>query len=263
MRRKRRKTSVEYAPQKKKQKIKKAKVPANDRALQLGATVTTRADASATASLPSSKNANLSVQEADAMTTVDTSETASLSSSEDCNAPETTAATAIAIDVSKADRVSSSKETNSDPQGENLAGAEAELEVETSEAKDSVFPKVPSVLYSAGVGIGTFFAFLAILCVSDNILDLIEEFHCFGYGHTRWLGRFTTMGSPMCRSMHDIQGYLRTMYAHAWMCGLSGSGIWLAQHFGRKFLQGGTPRSVPQLAATTVGNKFYVSGSKF
>merc|ERR1719198_2370417 len=105
MRTKRRKRSVGYTPQKKKQKTKMTKVPTkdvNEKFLQIGPAVTTGADASATVSLPSSENANLSVQTADSMTTVDASETVPLSSDKDCNASEMTADAAIAIDVSKA-----------------------------------------------------------------------------------------------------------------------------------------------------------------
>ena len=217
MRRKRRKRSVGYTPQKKKQKTKMTKVPtkdANEKVSQMGPTVTTGADASATVSLPSSENANLSVQTSD-------------------SAPEMTADAAIAIDVSKADTVSSSENMNlsshaanlqtgaevmteaeaattalvlvssseqkrAHPQTENLPEAEAELEVETSDTEDySMFKQLATVLYSALIGIGAFLAFLTILVVLDNILDLLEHMYCYNTGVTRWFSRFSTMGSPV------------------------------------------------------------------
>ena len=231
MRTKRRKRSVGYTPQKKKQKTKMTKVPTkdvNEKFLQIGPAVTTGADASATVSLPSSENANLSVQTADSMTTVDASETVPLSSDKDCNASEMTADAAIAIDVSKADTVSSSEnmnlsshaanlqtgaevmteaeaaktavvfassseQKNASPETENLPEAEAEVEVETSDTEDYY----SAVLHSALFLIGLFVAVVTILVMFDNVLDLMELKYCYDTGIKGWCSRFSTMGSPV------------------------------------------------------------------
>jgi len=286
MRRKRRKRSIEYTPQKKKRKTKMTKDHEKDvktKSLQAGATVTTRAKASAMASLPSSENANSSVQTADAMTTVDASEPASLSSPEDCNTSGIAANAAIAIGVSESDLVSSSEnmtlsphaanlqtgaevmteaeasktalvpaseKKKSDPQTENLPADEAELEVETPETEDSLSNKVVSVLQAALIGIGAFLMFLTILVMIDNALDLLEHTYCYNTGFTGWLNRFSTLGSPMCASIQDIKVSIRSVYTRSWMCGASGAGIWLVQNCGRKFWRSATPTNEPPLGVT-------------